>query len=934
MSPRTDVACLNSRYLRWRAVVGLILLVAGMAGINGQILAQENEPSLFAPVNLSLSGAASDPVTVPQPGGGLRVFWWDRFDGVTMVEGGLGAWEDPQTTPIVLVEALERPTADGDTVARIPISSMPTIVGDGGGDAHALWLGAVDEETGGHPLLYARLEADETDWSTPGPLAGSATSFSLVGDADGVLHLVYVRDLDTSSAPAGLYYRRSTDGGSTWSTAAAVHTSRYYRLLTAETADLSLIARDGETVFVTWRDPLVGQLLLTGLEDDGPDWREPVEVGRPDAGSQRGRFLSTSDLTDTEVWLLWEETGYGTGCALQQAPVDGLLEGDQEGESVLEGLTSCPEPARTSLLPFGEGETLMVIGSDGGTVTLAVWNGEQWSEPQGLRLDFEDPRREIPVYLNDLQAALLAIPPEEEGADEDEAGANSLAFVGTDEMGDVWIVPRDLEALEMTFAAPSPWSAPVALSESLSDPGVPAVVADEEGRVHALWSELETPEGSTTVLWYARWDRDRWSRATVILSSPEGGARDPTLALSGEYLHALWSGGPNGRIWYSRAFVRDAYASGGWSEPRTLSDSDTLAAVDVAGRPSAVAAAGSLHAVYAVPVNEGRGIFYTASDDGGETWGPPVAVFDAAAEGWATVDDPQLAVDLQGGLHVVWIRPALSADEPSQGVYYAWSRDGGETWSDPLSVAEGAYAWPQVSVNGLNQVHLLWQDVSRDGAWWHRWLGDASSQVGGTEDWAGWGRNEQVIGLRDVAGPLGLAPDGDGRLHVTGLRAGDMSAPALVYVVWDGERWEQQEPQELELEPGKAGAAAALQPEVGRLDIVFGARAPTAEGTPQTELWHTGREVTPAAAIRVVLPEEPVTPTPSPTSTPEPLVSPTPDLRDGPPPAGATSPLPFSTSVFLAGGLAALIVAGAFGVRLLGHGRRGWPWSREESTDG
>jgi hypothetical protein len=333
-----------------------------------------------------------------------------------------------------------------------------------------------------------------------------------------------------------------------------------------------------------------------------------------------------------------------------------------------------------------------------------------------------------------------------------------------------------------------------------------------------------------------------------------------------------------------------------------------------------MAAAGALHAVYAVPVNQQRGIYYVSSEDEGETWGTPVAVFDAEAAGWPTVGTPQLAIDLQGGLHVVWLRPALTTGETAQGIYYAWSRDGGQTWTDPFVVVEGSSEWPRVAVNGLNQIHLLWQDVGRNGIWWHRWLADVASQAGETDAWDGWTRDQQVVGMRDVVGPVAWIPDGDGKLHLVGVRPGAEFEPALVYSVWEDGNWEPRDPLVLDIEPGEV--AAALQPQLGRLDVLIKGRALTEEATPHPELWHTSRAISTTSAVTVVVPGQPVTPTPTTTATPEPVVTPTPDLQSGPPPVARSNPLPFSLSLLLAGGLAAVIVVAVFGTRLLWIGRR------------
>ncbi len=765
--------------------------------------------------------------------------------------------------------------------------------------------------------------AEETDWSTPRSLAESAVAFSLTHDISDTLHLVYIRDLDTPAEPSGLYYRQSANQGQSWSPPEIIHASRYYRLMTSEDADLNLVAETPGRVYVTWRDPHLNRVMLTVPEEDeaGLTWRTPVDVGEPETGSQHGRFLATPDGGGGAIWLLWESTGYSTDCVMQQAPIEALLENGDVGEVVLEELTTCPTPDAEWFLTLGESQILWGIEGDGGTATWVVWNGEQWSEPQTLHFDFEDPMREVPVYLSDLQGVFANRLPAEEGeAFSTQSDNPSLTLIGVGEASDIWALPLDPSTLETVFAPPSPWSPLASITQSQPEPSKPSVVVDAEGRVHALWSEPESEAQGTTVLWYARWENDRWSRPAPILRSPDSGARDPAFVLSGEYLHALWNGGPYGHLWYSRAFVRDAYAAGGWTDPRALEGSETEGSTMVGSSPYVAAAAGTLHAVYAIPVNQQRGIYYVSSGDDGETWAAPVLVFNAEAAGWPTVDAPQLAVDLRGGLHVVWLQPALAVGEPAQGVYYAWSRDDGQTWADPLVVAEGAYGWPQITVNGLNQIHLLWQDLGRNGIWWHRWLADAASQSGEADAWVGWTRDQQIVGMRDVVGPVAWVPDGDGKLHLVGLRPGGEFEPVLVYTVWEDGNWEPRDPLALDIEPGEV--AAGLQPQLGRLDVLVEGRALTGEAATQPELWYTSRAISTTSAVTVVVPSQPVTPTPTPTATPEPVVTATPDLGSGPPPVASSNPLPFSLSLLLAGGLAAVIVVVVFGTRLLWMGRR------------
>jgi hypothetical protein len=475
-------------------------------------------------------------------------------------------------------------------------------------------------------------------------------------------------------------------------------------------------------------------------------------------------------------------------------------------------------------------------------------------------------------------------------------------------------------------------------------------------------------------------DGDTWTKPVVALRSPsddasDGSAYEPTLAVLGDRLHVLWSGGPDGKIWYSRAFLSDVDSAGGWEVPRPLpapsgSPSDSF---ETGSSPHLVAdAGGTLHALYAVPVNEGRGIYYVRSDDGGETWSDSVPVFGAAEAGWAAVDEPRLALDGNGVVHATWVRAALAADQPPQGVYYARSEDGGGTWSEARLVAEGAYGWPQVFANGPGTVHLLWNAATGSRTWFHRWTGStvqrnttgsaSDSAVEGQNAWGGWTRPEQVPGFGNVPGPLGLVADEGGTLHMTGLARNQSGETALLYVTWSEGRWGEPETQPLEVKSAEQGVAVAQQPGVAQLDIALRALARHGED-PQVGVWHSRRMIsTTIASVGLSLLAQPAPPAVS--SKPEPVrvqetrvatleqVTPTAMAQET---RAATRPVATPTAVatlatsttltvapgrrvlspladgevmgiplalLLGGGLAALVVVGIFGSRLLWAGRQ------------
>jgi len=892
----------------------------GQVGGLPEVHAQAAGDLWQVPTNLSQSGAASDLAVIPQPDDGLRVFWWDEFDGVTMMEGAPQAWSEPVATPIILVVQLERPTADGRTTELVPVSAMPALFGDLSGRSHAFWLGEADEETGATPLLSSRLESDSITWSFAREIAETAVGLDLAVDPAGALHLVYVRNQNTDALPSGIYYRQSVDGGANWSAAVPIYTSRYVRLLSPEAVHLDVAAPAPGAITVVWDDPQDQLARVARSEDGGATWLAPIPVDAESDATANGRLLTRVVDDVATLSVVWQDGSLGASCTLKQAAVTGTYTDTLGTPIALDEGLGCPDPASLHFATIGEDRTLMMVGGLEGRLTLAAWDGDEWSASQSLSVYFSDTSDAGLVYLSDVQPLVGSVVLTGTGTTQPQP-ADALLVMGLDEKGDVWAAAAELDLFDFVYAPPPIWTDPERLTEDESSPDLPAAVIDEEGRLHLLWSEATAADG-VAVLRYARRENDRWTRATTVLRSPMGGATSPVLAAQGELLHALWSGGARGQIWYSHAFLQDAYAESGWLEPVRLSECCSLPDTAAGGHPDIVGLGGVLHAVFAVPVNEGRGIYYTSSVDEGETWEAVSLVFDAVGEGWAVVDNPKVAVDYSGALHVVWEQPALSPLEPALGAVYARSDDGGESWSEPATLAEGDIQHSEVVVGAPGEVHLLWQDASGVGTWWHRYaveeLGSSDSEQG---EWAGWTRPAQVVGLGRVPGPLGVVADGVGHIHLLGWRELDGTQAELVHTIWTGDRWEQQEALPLAFVPDRTGAGAALHPLSGQLSAVLSGALPVDDDQAQNDLWYTRRLVSltvgqPAVAVTAV-----PTPTPTPTPVVGPIETPTPVLTDGPPPAsGGLSGLPLA--LLMGGGLASVIVVGAFGVRLVRNRRR------------
>jgi hypothetical protein len=867
--------------------------------------------------NLSQSGAASGPAVVAGPDGRLHAFWWDRFDGLMIADGvvSTSTVTSGSEEVAVLADVWSEPRP-----VPLPVDATPWFLSGADGTVHALWQQApaagqaAAGQVAAQPLLLtaSQLAADGAAWLAPQVLAESALAYDLAADISGTLHLATLVTEQTPTSPPGIYYRRAGAGGAGWTAAVPVYASRYLRLLTAPDARVRVAADATGGVYLTWDDPQAQRSLLAYSPDGGATWQAPVEVGDPqaDAGSRRARLAAPAD---GEVLVLWEPAQGGSACELRQAPAGAVLDGSAgDGQRVLEGLASCPGDER--FLPLdgdAEGQVLLMAGAGGDALTLALWDGERWSEPTRWGASFEDAETGRSVYLGNLRADLVRV-----------AGAagGALAGVGTDGSGDVWATSSQMGDLALVFAGPPAWSEPVAVSAGEAYPQLPAAAVDAEGRLHLLWSEGATAQEAGTALAYARWDGAQWTRPVALLASPRGRADEPALVAVGDRLHAVWSSGPSGEVLYSSAFANDAYAASGWSEPLPLP-----APGEVGGEPDILAGAdGTLHAVYAVPVNEGRGIYYTRSADGGQTWSPARQVFDAAAAGWLMAGEPQVAVDGQGLVHVAWLRRGRPGSAAGEGVYYARSADGGQTWSAPFEVAAGAHAGSQVAAGAAGQVHVVWNETGPQPAWWHRWSLDGGQT---------WTRQERVSGFDGVSAPAALLdPGGSGALYLlgaSGTGGGGEGAPALLLSAWDGQRWSAPEAFALQADGVEPGVAAAVDPALGWLQALVRGRADRGEEVAQPQVWHTGRQLPEVAvaelpagavtALPVAATPLPAAPTAVPavrgvTHQPAATLPPAADLSQIPPPAGENSlPIP----VLLAGALAALVVGGGLATQFL-----------------
>ena len=871
---------------QWQSPVRLLLAVALLLGgaltfaAPAPVQAQSSGDFWGEAINLSHSGSAEAPVMALGPAGELQVFWWDRFDGLlTALNAGPGQqWSLPQPAPLGLVQVVGE--GEEATTVTTPLTAMPQLLPDGNGRVHAWWLGPSAGGTGMRPLWHSVLRVGQTTWATPDTVAESALAWQMAPAPDGSLHLVYLRPVNTANFPSGIYYKRSTDGGTTWSSPSLIASSLYFRLLDTATARLAVQAV-GNEVFIAWDDPRPARTVLVRSADGGVTW-SPPEPLTAEPGARAPRLVPFQRIT-----AFYEA---GQPCALYAR----ALELDLESPVALfQGANVCGQALR--FFPL-EGETaLFLAGAGTGALTLALWDGAQFSEPRTLTASFRDTAMDSQIALDSLSVLVRG---------------GTLLAAGRGQDGEIWALEGALDLQTWVFAPPPIWSAPAPVAAALpvAPASAPVAALDAAGRLHLLWSAPQAEGQPGAALVYARKEGERWSAPATVLRSPQGKSDQPAFVAAADRLHVVWSGGADGRIYYSQAFARDAATAAGWSDPRALTQAPSSSPQIVADL------LGRLHVIYAIPLNEGRGIYYTYSDDAGSTWSEPMAVFDAEAAGWLNVLQPSLTVDEQGRLLAVWLRAPLPGNGPVEGVYAARALTGDEFWTEPELLVEGAMASPRAVATLKGQTLVVWYDAARATATYRLSLDGGAS----------WTLASQIPGLRALQGPPAVAAGGDGSAHLAALventAAASAPALALAHLIWDGERWTAAPALALspDLQPAPAltapGLGLAASAPLGRLEAAFSARLPVAAGTANAvsgaaaaswSILYTARPL--PVAESVTLPQfERATPTPTPLPASTPTPTPRPQINPDAP--GVSMPVvaagPITLPVIALGGLA------------------------------
>ena len=824
-----------------------LLSVAGSVAYPAPAAAQNSNTNTWLPaLNLSNSGAASQPVISVAGNGTTHVLWWDSFDGMRYqsvpraVSGTLtlalsgtrsvivpGLWGDRQA---------QTDSRTNKQTVTLTAPRTVRLVTDRVNRAHAFWPNVTSQ------LLYATTVsapgAAVAQWAQPVPLADSASAMDVTADVSNTLHLAFARPTAAVGLPPGLYYRAKSSAG--WSPATLVYSNTYFRADRPEDVTVKVAANGQGAVVITWYQARVGQSFFAHSTNFGRTWSPPELVS--------GSATQSSAQTDVVLGLngdllLVYRDPTGQGCGFNQRKSQDAGKTWGAPEVILGDMSRCPARWRFA----NATGKLWMIGSltQGGSSAvdanpspdrivsniLASWNGAEWSTPAEFGLSVPDSAIRQNRALGCLSISIAG---------------ESMAGVGCDARGDVWLSQAAIGLDKLIVAPDLTWSKFALVSNRQGPVAASVAMAlSKQTDLYALWSQADPTSATPNEIYFTHWNNTGWLQPSKIIGDPKQKFEQVSVAASpDDKLHAVWNGG---MIRYSQAFARDAAVAKGWAAPQDL----PLPANTNAGRSPVILAdprGNALYVIFSVPYNEKRGIYMTRSDDGGTTWKAAVQVFDAVAANWESADQPQIQLDAQDNvLHAVWLKANLGNRLDPQAVYYARSTDGGQTWSAAQMLAEGNVDAPQLAIPARGQVYVLWnqrRNTTNVSAPFETW-GQLSLDGG-----ARWTDSLALPGFREISGKVALTSDGAGRLYLTGITENAGSGSELVYSSWSGQDWSQRETFGIgQVAASGNTASTGILPAEGRLVVLARTAVLSDSGKAQFELISTDRKISDAPIV-------------------------------------------------------------------------------------
>jgi hypothetical protein len=689
---------------------------------------------------------------------------------------------------------------------------------------------------------------------------------------------------------------------SDWLAAVRLYESPYFRSLDNTTGHVDVSAAssgDVDQVYVVWDNRPRSRVFFTRSSDGGDNWDAPVVIDQPLAGE--GINVPSNIVVHAkgdQVLLLWNKGSTEEACVnyFQWSEDRGGTWGNPEelfGAPALGSVISCPES-----IQILDGDEHLYLLVESIQVYLVAWDGTRWSDPQNQSAlaTFIDQDTQNSVNFSCLRPVMQA--------------GNRLSVVGCDTAagGDIWFTEREITSIEGWFPTEPVWSAPVQVIESDTEIFPPVLTSDTANQIHAFWSQInpEVTDNQNEVIFYARQEANNlWTAPEEILRIPEESLGQPSVAIDSlDNLLLVWTGTQSGRIYFSIAPANQAMLPTAWSNPVVLpSPESSASSPDIFIGPDGV-----ISVVYAVPLNQDRGIYLVQSADGGVTWSDLIWLFDAESAALSMVDNPHLTVMPNNHLHVIWTEFSLPSGPGPLALYHIRSEDGGLSWTEPEIVIDNQVPWSEIVSVGDQSIHRLWQEAIGGITLWH----DYSTDGGNT-----WTRISPVSIFNERVSSSDVVVDSAGRLNLLQVVNRGGGSFVVQHWIWENQVWRSDA--DLILERTAATNIDHLTASLtssGELGVIFTSKEINVNsGDPLDSLTFTHRtlDAAPAStpesnATTTASPPTP-TPPPAPTATEVPEETATADLPTESVPTSTPTRLPnFGSTPVNTGGIMGISV--------------------------
>ncbi|RMG56236.1 MAG: exo-alpha-sialidase [Acidobacteria bacterium] len=261
---------------------------------------------------------------------------------------------------------------------------------------------------------------------------------------------------------------------------------------------------------------------------------------------------------------------------------------------------------------------------------------------------------------------------------------------------------------------------PRLVSESSAGATDPSVAIDPAGTIHVVWEELDRGSNHTIIMYSRRESVTGRFASPIRLSDPALVASDPTIQVDDRgTINVMWTQRQPGSGFQDVFLSRST--DGGESFSEAVNVSQTMSSRVSASAPAlAVDGDGNIYASWTQSdLSSGsllEDVYFRRSTDGGESFSEAVNVSQVPDSNIRAFSS-SIAVDDEGNINLLWTQ--LDFNGFSENIFLSRSTDGGETFSAAVNLTQFENAFIQalgavLGVDGMGNIYVAWTQLDFD----------------------------------------------------------------------------------------------------------------------------------------------------------------------------------------------------------------------------